>query len=59
MNTWLINGFVKQDVKVAPVVVEEKKVPEPVQQLKQEPKQLPKEENEVQWHLVLLFKSYF
>lgn len=48
MNTFcLTNGFVKQDVRVAPVV-EEKKVPEPVQQPKQEPKQLPEVENEVQ-----------
>lgn len=48
MNTLcLTNGFVKQDVKAAPVVVEEKKVPEPVQQPKQEPKQLPEVENEV------------
>ncbi|XP_026777295.3 G2/mitotic-specific cyclin-B1 isoform X2 [Pangasianodon hypophthalmus] len=41
----------KKEVKVAPVVVEEKKVPEPVQQPKQEPKQepkqLPKVENEI------------
>lgn len=37
----------KQEVKPAPVVVEEK-VPEPVQQPKQEPKQLPEVKHEVQ-----------
>lgn len=47
----------KQDVKVAPVVVEEK-VPEPVQQPKQEPKQLPKVENEVRFCFYLLIIGF-
>lgn len=40
-----VSDFLQQDVKAASVVVE--KVPEPVQETKkQEPKQLPKVENE-------------
>lgn len=43
----LTSGILMQDVKAAPVVVEEKVVPEPVQQPKREPKELPKVEDEV------------